>query len=93
MFSTGLVWFFVQAWIFAIQARTIWLIVLLTITTTVAILSQGYLCAIFVSIPPVSATKTVLTAVSTYYINGLNGTGENRGRVEAKQKSPPAGLC
>ena len=54
MFSTGLVWFFVQAWIFAIQARTIWLIALLTITTTVAILSQGYLCAIFVSIPPVS---------------------------------------
>lgn len=54
VFSTGLVWFFVQAWIFAIQARTIWLIVLLTITTTVAFLSQGYLCAIFVSIPPVS---------------------------------------
>ncbi|CAM9525505.1 unnamed protein product [Scytosiphon promiscuus] len=52
VFTTGLVWFFVQAWIFAIQARTVWLIVLLTITTTVAVLSQGYLCAIFVSIPP-----------------------------------------
>lgn len=57
VFSTGLVWFFVQAWIFAIQARTVWLIILLTITTTVAILSQGYLCAIFVSIPPVSESS------------------------------------
>ncbi|CAM9881586.1 unnamed protein product [Ectocarpus sp. 12 AP-2014] len=51
IFSTGLVWFFVQAWIFAIQAQTVWLIILLTVTTMVAVVSQGYLCAIFVSIP------------------------------------------
>ncbi|CAN0054882.1 unnamed protein product, partial [Ectocarpus fasciculatus] len=52
IFSTGLVWFFVQAWIFAIEAQTVWLIILLTVTTMVAVVSQGYLCAIFVSIPP-----------------------------------------
>lgn len=66
VFSTGLVWFFVQAWIFAIQARTVWLIVLLTITTTVAILSQGYLCAIFVSIPPVSEHKSLSPSTTLF---------------------------
>lgn len=54
LFSTGLGWFFVQAWIFAIEARTTWLLVLLTITSTVAILSQSYLCAVVISIAPVS---------------------------------------
>ncbi|CAN0252029.1 unnamed protein product [Pylaiella littoralis] len=60
VFSTGLIWFFVQAWIFAIQARTVWLIILLTVTTAVAILSQGYLCTIFVSIPPTGETNDLV---------------------------------
>lgn len=59
LFSTGLVWFFVQAWMFAIEAETAWLIILLTITSTVALLSQSYLCAVVLSINPVSTRNRI----------------------------------
>lgn len=40
----GLAWFFTEAWIFAVQARATWLIVLLAVTSTAALSAQGYLC-------------------------------------------------
>lgn len=49
LLTCGLAWFFAEAWVFAVEAKTGWLIVLLAATSTIVILTQGYLCYVMIS--------------------------------------------
>lgn len=60
--TTGMVWFFTEAWIFAVQVRATWLLVLLIVTSTAALSAQSYLCVVVAS-----NYRVVRTAYDTFF--------------------------
>ena len=80
LFTAGLAWFFTEAWIFAVRTHTVWLIVLLTITSTIAITAQLYLSAVVIAVYPVSRALLQAFSVGSSRGSGVFG-GKDRERV------------